>query len=543
MSSSISSLEASGSRTKNETDDLSLEEQQSSQRSTILRVYNYYRIVLSFLFLFLFLDPNFQRFVGSVNPDLFQRTIIFYISINVLIGLATLFIRVEILSRTAPSLIILVGDIVCLTLLMSTSGGVSSGLANFLIFTLAFGGGLIHGRVSTVLPAIAFILTIYDEFYLFFLDENTLRSFFQAGILGSVYFAANILFQTLSRQLRTRETEVHTLEQINQLVIERMRVGVVVIADSEQPRLINHAAVQMLQNPGDKLSPREHLPEILLDKLAEWRQDTSPEVAKFTVFETGPELLANFSLLNAPSSESDTLVFIEDSTVVQKRAQQFKLASLGRLSASIAHEIRNPLGAISHAAQLLEESDNLNKGDQRLSEIIQSHTVRMNGVIENVLQMSSRQIAEPRSIVLHEWMDKFLEEFSAGVPDELDIETVFLSEPIIIDVDPLHLSQVLGNLWQNGLRYSAKHTGEHKLKVVGGIDFNSRHAYLEVLDYGTGVDTDLVPNLFEPFYTTESTGTGLGLYLSKELCEANDARLSYSKADTGGSCFRIIFLA
>ncbi len=425
---------------------------------------------------------------------------------------------------------------------MSASGGVISGLANFLIFTLAFGGGLIHGRVSTVLPAIAFILTIYDEFYLFFLDENTLRSFFQAGILGIVYFAANILFQTLSRQLRMRETEVHTLEQINQLIIERMRVGVVVVADSEQPRLINQAAERMLQNPGDKLSPREYLPEILLDKLTEWKQDPSPDVSKFTAFDTGPELLANFSLLNAPSPDSDTLVFLEDSTVVQKQAQQFKLASLGRLSASIAHEIRNPLGAISHAAQLLGESDNLNKGDQRLSEIIQNHTVRMNGVIENVLQMSGRQTAKPRSIVLREWMDKFLEEFSAGVPDEIDIETEFLSDPITINVDPLHLSQVLGNLYQNGLRYSAKHTGKHKLKVVAGINSNSGHAYLEVIDYGTGVDSDLVPNLFEPFFTTESTGTGLGLYLSKELCEANEARLSYSKAVTGGSCFRITFL-
>ena len=543
MSNSVSSFDASGLGVISETVDLSPEELQSSQRSTILRVYNYYRILISFLFLFLFLDPNFQRFVGSVNPELFQITIVFYIGINVLIGLTTLFISVEFLSKTAPSWLVLVGDIVCLTLLMSASGGVSSGLANFLIFTLAFGGGLIHGRVSTVLPAIAFMLTIYDEFYLFFLDENTLRSFFQAGILGIVYFAANILFQILSRKLRTRETEVHTLEQINQLIIERMRVGVVVIADGEQPRLINHAAEGMLQNARNNLSPRENLPETLLQKLTEWKQKPSPEVAKFSVFETGPELLASFSLLNAPSSDSDTLVFIEDSTVVQKQAQQFKLASLGRLSASIAHEIRNPLGAISHAAQLLTESNSLNKGDQRLSEIIQNHTVRMNGVIENVLQMSSRQIAEPRSLLLHEWMGKFLEEFAAGVPDKLDIATEFLSAAITINVDPLHLSQVLGNLCQNGLRYSAKHTGEHKLKIVGGIDSDSGHAYLEVIDYGTGVDEDLTENLFEPFYTTESTGTGLGLYLSKELCEANEARLSYSKADTGGSCFKITFLA
>ena len=139
MSNSVSSFDASGLGVISETFDLSPEELQSSQRSTILRVYNYYRILISFLFLLLFLDPNFQRFVGSVNPELFQITIVFYIGINVLIGLTTLFISVEFLSKTAPSWLVLVGDIVCLTLLMSASGGVSSGLANFLIFTLAFG--------------------------------------------------------------------------------------------------------------------------------------------------------------------------------------------------------------------------------------------------------------------------------------------------------------------------------------------------------------------------------------------------------------------
>ena len=542
MYNSVNSLEESTFHAFDETTGLSLQDEQVSQRSTILRVYNYYRILISFLFLFLFLDPNFQRFVGSVNPDMFQTTIVTYIIVNILIGLATLFVRVEVLSKTAPSLIILIADIVCLTLLMSASGGVSSGLANFLIFTLAFGGGLIHGRVSTVLPAIAFILTMYDEFYLFFLDANTLRSFFQAGILGIVYFAANILFQTLSRQLRMRETEVRALEQINQRIIEQLRVGVVVATGNEQPRLINQSAEQMLQNPGEKLSPRDHLPEVLLKKLTEWKLNPTPEATRFTVFETGPELLATFSLLNAPSSVSNILVFIEDSTDVKKQAQQLKLASLGHLSANIAHEIRNPLGAISHAAQLLEESNDINKGDKRLSEIIQNHTVRMNGVIENVLQMSSRQNAEPRELALQEWIGVFLEEFSAGVADELVIETEFPPGQLLIEFDPLHLSQVLGNLYQNGLRYSAKYVGENKLKVICDTDPITDKVYLEVIDYGQGVDDDLIQNLFEPFHTTESTGTGLGLYLSKELCEANNARLSYSKADTGGSCFRIAFL-
>ena len=518
------------------------EEQQNSQRSTILRVYNYYRILISFLFLYLFLDPNLSEFVGTVNPELFQKTIVGYILVNILIGLATLFVKVETLSRTAPSFVILIADIVCLTLLMSASGGVSSGLGNFLIFAVAFGGGLIRGRVSTVLPAIAFILTIYGEFYLFFLNINDVRSFFQAGILGIVYFAANVLFQTLSNQLRTRESDVHTLEQINHLIIQRMRTGVIVISNEQQPRLMNQAAESQLWNQADKLSARDTLPSALLDRLGEWKLDKTQITSRFVVYETGPELVATFSSLNQPAADPDTLVFIEDSTEVQKQAQQLKLASLGRLSASIAHEIRNPLGAISHAAQLLGESDSLTKGDQRLSDIIQSHCVRMNGVIENVLQISRRQNANPRNINLNDWIVDFVEEFSAGVPDDISIETELLGPPISLVFDPLHLSQVLGNLCQNGLRYSFKNTGSDKIKILGGVDLNSTQPYLEVIDYGVGVAEDLIPNLFEPFYTTEASGTGLGLYLSKELCEANDARLGYSKAYTNGSCFKITFL-
>jgi two-component system sensor histidine kinase PilS (NtrC family) len=518
------------------------DERRGSQRSAILRVYNFYRILVAFLFLMLFLDPNLGEFVGDANPQLFETTIYFYLGINILIGLTTLFVPAEVISKTAPSLTILIGDIIALTLLMSASGGVSSGLGNFLIFTLAFGGGLILGRVSTVLPAIAFILTIYGEFYLFFLNQTDPRGFFQAGLLGIVYFAANIFFQTLSKQIRSRETEVYSLERINQLVIERMRTGVVVISNDDDPRLINNAAETLLMDPSEYLSPREKLPQVLRDRLAKWKNEEIVNPTKFSVYETGPELLATFSLLSTPASNPDTLVFIEDSTEAQKRAQQLKLASLGQLSASIAHEIRNPLGAISHAAQLLGEAETLSKGDQRLSEIIQNHCLRMNGVIENVLQMSRRKVADPRSIMLGEWVEKFLKEFSAGVPGEVQIETDLDSSYNSVEVDPVHLSQVLGNLCQNGMRYSFKNCGKSRIRVVTGIDSVSRHSYLEVIDYGEGVKEELVQNLFEPFYTTESTGTGLGLYLSKELCEANNARLSYSKAFSGGSSFKITFL-
>ncbi len=523
--------------------DVVAEQQHSLQRSTILRVYNYYRIAISFLLLFLFLSENFREFVGSVNPALFQRTILVYLIGNVLIGLATPFISTRILTKTPLSFLILIADIVCLALLMSASGGVSSGLGNLLTFTVAFGGGLILGRVSTVLPAIAFILMVYTEFYLFFLHENDLQTIFQAGMLGIVFFVANILFQNLSRQLRRRETEVFTLEQINQLIVDQMRTGVVVVGADNEIKLINAAGIDLLKVPGQPQIAREKLPYRLADKLTLWKTDPEIGSCTFHTYDASPELVASFSPLTTPAEDSDTLIFVEDSTEVARQAQQMKLASLGRLSASIAHEIRNPLGAISHAAQLLGESSNLNKGDQRLSEIIHNHCIRLNGVIENVLQMSRRKSAEPKTLVLSEWVHHFINEFESGRPGPLYIDVSIEPDDTTVLVDPMHLSQVLGNLFENGLRYSTKHIGEARLLVRGGIDRDTGNPFLEVQDFGEGISDELLPNIFEPFYTTEVTGTGLGLYLSKELCEANDARLGYTSGDTsaGGACFHISF--
>jgi len=518
----------------------SFDDLHSLQRSTILKVYNYYRILISFLFLYLFSDDNFREFVGSTNPELFQDTIVIYLGANILIGLALpLLISDELISKAAPSFCILTADIIALTLLMSAGGGVVSGLGNFLIFTVAFGGSLIYGRVSTVLPAIAFILAIYTEFYLFFLDANETQSFFQVGILGIVYFVANIFFQTLSQQLRRRETEVFTLEQINQLVVEKISTGVVVASHDGIIKLINAAGRDLLFPGTQELRENTELPRSLRSQIREGQDYTEKQTFTFHVEDDSPDLLATYSKVSSPDPQLYTLVFIEDSTLAQQQAQQLKLVALGRLSASIAHEIRNPLGAIGHAAQLLGESEKLDRGDLRLSEIIQTHVVRLNNVVENVLQMSRRKTAEVKNLQLNDWLDEFTSDFKAGFAEKSDI-TIELQDQVNtrLRFDPLHLSQVLSNLCQNGLRYSRKKTGVAKLTIRAGVE--SEVQFIDVIDFGDGVAEELIPNLFEPFYTTEVTGTGLGLYLSRELCEANSARLSYSNRN--GSRFRISFV-
>lgn len=526
-------------------DVLDFEQREIHQKQIIIRVYNYYRVGLSFLFLFMhihvldFISDDISQFVGATDPELFRTTVLCYLGVNIVIGIYSLLTRSESLSRPTSVFTILSLDVFSLTLLMYASGGVDSGLGNFLIFTVSFAGGLIRGKISTVIPAIAFILIIYSEFYLFFLGHSEIQGFFQAGILGIVFFAANILFQTTSKAIQTREREVFTLEQINQHVIDSMRTGVMVVSNQGDIQMQNSSAVRLMAI--GESEPETVIPADLLQFLKEWNSSQTSSVFRFSSPATAGTLMASISDLSRLGPETNLLVFIEDSEDIQKQAQQLNLASLGRLSATIAHEIRNPLGAISHAAQLLGESDNLPRGDLRLAEIIQDHCVRVNKVVENVLQLSRRKPPEPKDIELGHWLEGFNADYASSM-DPKPLFHVEIDPPDLgVHFDPLHLSQILSNLCQNGLRYSLKKTGEARLDLIGKIDGPTGNPCLEVIDYGEGVAEDQVGNLFEPFFTTEASGTGIGLYLSRELCHSNHAQMTYSRADTGGSCFKIVF--
>ena len=223
------------------------------------------------------------------------------------------------------------------------------------------------------------------------------------------------------------------------------------------------------------------------------------------------------------------------------RVQQSKLASLGRLSASIAHEIRNPVGAMSHAAQLLAESEALSEDDVRLTEIIQTHSSRVSHIIDNVLQLSRRDSSRPERLVLGEWLRDFAEEFVEtlelqegeftidGVPQDLEVR-----------IDRSHLRQVLWNLCDNAVKYTSE-TGSILVEMHGGQMPGEKRPFIEVVDSGLGVDQATADKIFEPFFTARSGGTGLGLYISRELCELNRATLVYLDRPGGGSIFRIVF--
>lgn len=227
--------------------------------------------------------------------------------------------------------------------------------------------------------------------------------------------------------------------------------------------------------------------------------------------------------------------------LLSKKVKQTRLAALGRLSASIAHEIRNPIGAISHAAQLLAEDAKLADANRRLAEIIRTNTERVSTIIGNVQQLARREGTRPERMPIGEWLTDFVEEFvvtGGHQPGQLVAE---LPDPDLeVRVDPSHLHQILWNLCENAFRYSVQ-MAEDKVEIRVGRLAGSNRPYLEVLDRGPGIDSTITDRIFEPFFTSSASGTGLGLFIARELAQCNRALLAYEARQGGGSVFRIVF--
>ncbi len=372
-------------------------------------------------------------------------------------------------------------------------------------------------------------------------------NFTHAGLLGAALFITATLAYMLAKRVRETEAlaaqrgvDLANLEQLTRYIVERMQTGIVVVDSAERVRLVNDSARHLLGLEGDKGVPQA-LPPALVQQLKEWRDDSNYEPYNLQPTKTGPDILPRFARLGV-DNDSGTLIFVEDMTAMAQHAQQLKLASLGRLTASIAHEIRNPLGAISHAGQLLAESPHGNAGDSRLTRIICDQSQRVNTIVDNVLQLSRGKRSQPQEIALKPWLDGFVSEFRRT--QEVTAGQLSLTvEPaeLTVRVDPNQLHQILWNLCHNGLRYTRRLPGLPLLELRGGLDPVSQTPILEVVDFGPGIDSEAAEHIFEPFYTTAQKGTGLGLYIARELCEANQARLNYLDAPSGGSCFRISF--
>ncbi|NIR61299.1 MAG: hypothetical protein GWO02_18270 [Gammaproteobacteria bacterium] len=397
--------------------------------------------------------------------------------------------------------------------------------------------------------AVAALAVLGEEAYGEIQGRSRQPLYTQAGILGGTYFATAVAAYLLARRLRESEAlaeqrglDLANMAQLNDYIIQHMQAGLVVIDPQVRIRLINDSAWYLLGMPaGGKDKRLEDVSPELAERFQAWEETESDAHVTLHPRHGPGAVMARFERLGQDAGDS-VLILLEDASVTTQQMQQMKLASLGRLTASIAHEIRNPLGAISHAAQLLDEGEDTGQANRRLAEIIRNHTHRMNEIIENVLQLSRRRDSQPQVFALRPWLEDFIETFCSGQsvrPEEIALEV----EPANVEVrmDPSHLHQVLWNLCQNALEHAPAPPGSTRLRVRAGRMPGTRGDFLEVIDAGPGVTPEQVEEIFEPFYTTAASGTGLGLYIARELCECNRARIEYVPVPSGGSCFRIWF--
>lgn len=424
-------------------------------------------------------------------------------------------------------------DIAIFTALMYAGGGLRSGFGVLLLVSLAGAGLVGQGRLVLFYAATATLAVLGSEAYHAFADEES-GAFFQAGLLCIGFFATAISARLLARRLlaneelaRQRGIALENQRLISQRVIEEMQDGVLVVSQAGGVRQHNPRAEVLLGRNASETSLAACAPA-LADGFRAWQRGGPAAPAPFRVAGSGLTLRARF--VATESGAHDVLVFLEDMGRVQQHAQQLKLAALGRLTANIAHEIRNPLSAISHAGELLQE-ERRGEPHDRLLAIVRDNTLRLDRIVRDVLELGRRDRVRREPIDLAAFCPGFLEEFAVKERIAADLVVAELAPGCEICFDRAHLHQVLWNLLGNALRHCRRQPGSIRLGVGRG---GAGAVQLEICDDGEGVPPEVREHVFEPFFTTHSRGTGLGLYIARELCEANGARLELLDNAPGG---------
>jgi two-component system sensor histidine kinase PilS (NtrC family) len=512
----------------------------------VLVLLNLFRLAVGTILLTVFYLVDAPRIVGETDSTLAWRSLIALLVAGVVfLGL----LKTRQPSTHWQTYLQFATDLVTVTLLIHASGGISSGLGGVLIVSVGTLALLLPTERAFLLAAVSTLVLLGQQTYAQLQGITTSEQFAPVGILGAVIFVITAVVQVLRTQLvetealaEQRGIDLRNLVELNDYIIQHLRESIVVVDGVDHVRLINESAVKQLDAarfPGD-VSLATVSPELAAE-LRRWRSGANDRTKMAFSSPEGTNIQPHFAPL-ASGRDGGVVIFLEDTSLIAERVQQAKLAALGRLSASIAHEIRNPIGAMSHAGQLLAESPSMGKDEHRLTDIIRLNARRVSQIVESVLALSRREAARPESLQLVPWIEDFTREFVQTL--ELYEGAVRLlpgAADIEVRMDPTHLHQILWNLCDNAVKYASATAGAIAVELSCGVLELSGRPYLEVADRGPGISPDKVEQIFEPFYTSQAGGTGLGLYISRELAERNGAALRYQARPGGGSAFRIVF--
>jgi two-component system sensor histidine kinase PilS (NtrC family) len=501
-----------------------------------LGYFNLYRIALATLFLSISLVYGEELNFGSHSIELFRTVSLAYLVIAALFQWVLATTRrhfpVQLSLHTGV-------DVFAITLLMYASGGVRSGLGVMLLISLIAAAIIAPRRLSFLYAALATIALLLEQGYWVLAQDAPSANFVQSGLVALGCFAGTGITGWLAQRVLANEAlaqqrgrELATQTRVSELVVQDMHDGVAVL--DREGRVLQHnpQAPRLLR--AERLRGAEL--SALVPRFGEhwslWRAGRVAPGASADFEVHGRDL--GLRLLDTGTEEGFAVLFIEDTTRSREQAQQLKLAALGRLTANIAHEIRNPLAAISHAAELLDEAEGRPQDRARLTRIIHDNTRRLERLVADVLQLNRRDRVAAEAIDLGAWLDGFVADFI--VNESLPRGRIALAPASGAHVlfDPEHLGQVMWNLVRNAVRYAPAEDGSITIASRRYAD----RVELSVIDRGPGVAEPSQGQLFEPFFTTEAKGTGLGLYLARELCAANQATLEYVD-DVPGAHFRI----
>ncbi len=518
----------------------------------VIGLLNLYRLLVPLVLLGIQSFAGIGWSLGMERPRLFVGACITYFTAAVLLVIAR---RLQWSSLRIVALVNAVVDALAIGLILYASGGVASGLAILVVLPVLTLTVLAGRRDALLIAAVAALAVLLQQVFVGITTDGAPTSdYVTAGFFGGMVFLVALAMWPVANRLREsealvrrREIDLANMAQLSQYIVQHLRESILVVDAQDRIRLINESAAQIL---GD-----EHAyPDVLIGEAAPrllflleaWRQNTGnlggvlPADQTFVAADGARVIRAHFAPLGT-ASPGPVLIFLEDTSLIGEQVQQAKLAALGRLSASIAHEIRNPVGAMSHAGQLLAESPNLSDDDRRLTQIISSNGERVSGIIANVQSLSRREEARRERLPLTPWLEEFHSEFCETMQwPHARLRLDEIGRDMDVYVDPDQLRQIIWNLCENALKHAVKEDLEKVVEIRFGRLSSNGRPYLEVADRGQGVASEHTERIFEPFYSG-GRGTGLGLFLARELAQANGATLLYEPRAGGGSIFRLVF--
>jgi two-component system sensor histidine kinase PilS (NtrC family) len=499
-----------------------------------LRYFSVYRLVAGAVFLIAFLMTGGSANIASQNPMLFLWTDSAYL----VAAFAFLLILQKVERRFDLQLSIQVAsDVLFLTVLMYASGGAKSGIAFMLVVVVAGAALVGQGRLTLFFAALATLAVLVEQMVRAIQFNAASDDFIRTGLTSIGFFATAIIARMLANRVVTNENlarqrgiELADQVRINRQVIQDMEDGVLAVDAQGVVRLHNPQAESLMSINQPSGKPITECWPVLSERLR--AHQSEGESTDILDAPNGRSLLVRL----LPSAEGgNTLIYLQDLGRLQAQAQQLKLAALGRLTANIAHEIRNPLAAIANAGELLADEQRADIR-ARLVRIIGDNSSRLNRLVGEVLELGKRDRVQPESVNLASFLSQFVEEYSLQDSSAQHRISITVAPGDIICFDRAHLYRILENLVTNALRYASQNQGAVRINVEPKPP---DHIELNIIDDGCGVAEADRAKLFEPFFTTRGSGTGLGLYIARELGDANGAHLELVDA-AGGAHFRLV---